>query len=66
MVLCSIAIQLYCVLRDSTLDPMASSLLPFVVGGAAFVPLGVWLLSRVSSRLVRHRPRRFPHRLWRE
>lgn len=44
MVLCSIAIQLYCVIaiRRSIRWRL---LLPFVAGGAAFVPLGVWLLT---------------------
>jgi len=47
MVLCSIAIQLYCVfaIRRSI---QWRRLLPFLVGGAACVPAGVWLLSRVS------------------
>jgi uncharacterized membrane protein YfcA len=47
MVLCSIAIQLYCVfaIRHSI---QWRRLLPFLVGGAACVPAGVWLLSRVS------------------
>jgi len=44
MVLCSIAIQLYCVLAMRR-SIQWRLLLPFVVGGAAFVPLGVWLLS---------------------
>ena len=47
MVLCSIAIQLYCVIA------MRGSiewrrLRPFLVGGVACVPVGVWLLSKVS------------------
>jgi uncharacterized membrane protein YfcA len=48
MVLCSIAIQLYCVvaMRRSI---QWRRLLPFVIGGAACVPLGVWLLSRLPS-----------------
>jgi hypothetical protein len=44
MVLCSIAIQLYCVIAMRR-SLQWRLLLPFVVGGAAFVPLGVWLLS---------------------
>jgi uncharacterized membrane protein YfcA len=48
MVLCSIAIQLYCVvaMRRSIQWRL---LLPFVLGGAALVPLGVWLLSELPS-----------------
>jgi uncharacterized protein len=47
MLLCSIAIQLYCVfaIRRSI---QWRRLLPFLVGGATCVPAGVWLLSRVS------------------
>ena len=47
MLLCSIAIQLYCVfaIRRSI---EWRRLLPFLAGGAACVPAGVWLLSRVS------------------
>ena len=49
MVLCSIAIQFYCVfaIRRSI---EWRRLLPFLVGGAACVPVGVWLLSEVSYR----------------
>jgi uncharacterized protein len=47
MLLCSVAIQTYCVfaMRRSI---QWRRLLPFLVGGAACVPAGVWLLSRVS------------------
>jgi hypothetical protein len=47
MLLCSIAIQLYYVfaIRRSI---QWRRLFPFLVGGAACVPAGVWLLSRVS------------------
>jgi hypothetical protein len=47
MVLCSIAIQLYCVvaMRRSI---QWRRLLAFLVGGAACVPAGVWLLSAAS------------------
>ncbi len=44
MVLCSIAIQLYCVMAMRR-SIQWRLLLPFVIGGAAFVPVGVWLLS---------------------
>lgn len=49
MVVCSIAIQLYCVIamRRSVEWRL---LLPFLVGGAPFVPLGVWLLSELPYR----------------
>jgi uncharacterized membrane protein YfcA len=48
MVLCSTAIQLYCVIeiRHSIQWRL---LLPFVAGGAACVPLGVWLLSALPG-----------------
>jgi hypothetical protein len=49
MVLCSIAIQLYCVIAMRRSIEWRR-LLPFIVGGAAFVPVGVWLLSVVSYR----------------
>ena len=48
MVLCSIAIQLYCVIAMRRAIEWRR-LLPFLVGGAAFVPVGVGLLSEVSS-----------------
>ena len=48
MVLCSIAIQLYCVIAMRRSIEW-HRLLPFLVGGAACVPAGVWLLSHVSS-----------------
>jgi len=48
MVLCSIAIQLYCIIAMRR-SIQWSLLLPFVVGGAACVPLGVWLLSRLPG-----------------
>jgi uncharacterized membrane protein YfcA len=44
MVLCSIAIQLFCVIAMRR-SIQWRLLLPFVVGGAACVPVGVWLLS---------------------
>jgi uncharacterized membrane protein YfcA len=48
MVMCSIAIQLYCVIMMwRTIE--WRRLLPFLVGGAPLVPLGVWLLSKLSS-----------------
>jgi len=47
MVLCSIAIQLYCVIAIRRSIEWRR-LLPFLVGGTACVPLGVWLLSVVS------------------
>jgi uncharacterized membrane protein YfcA len=47
MVLCSIAIQLYCVIAIRRSIEWRR-LLPFLLGGAACVPVGVWLLSRVS------------------
>jgi uncharacterized protein len=47
MVLCSIAIQLYCVIAIRR-SIQWRRLLPFLLGGAACVPAGVWLLSRVS------------------
>lgn len=47
MVLCSIAIQLFCVLAMRRSIEWRR-LLPFFVGGAACVPVGVWLLSEVS------------------
>ncbi len=47
MVLCSIAIQLYCVIAMRRSIEWRR-LLPFLIGGAACVPVGVWLLSIVS------------------
>ena len=47
MALCSIAIQLYCVVAMRRSIEWRR-LLPFLAGGAACVPLGVWLLSVVS------------------
>jgi uncharacterized membrane protein YfcA len=44
MVLCSIAIQFYCVIAMRR-SIQWRLLLPFVAGGAPCVPLGVWLLS---------------------
>ncbi|HEY1431018.1 MAG TPA: sulfite exporter TauE/SafE family protein [Stellaceae bacterium] len=49
MVLCSIAIQLYCVIAMRRSIEW-SRLLPFLVGGALCVPVGVWLLSELSYR----------------
>lgn len=49
MVVCSIAIQLYCVIAMRR-SIQWSRLLPFIVGGAAAVPAGVWLLSVLSYR----------------
>jgi uncharacterized membrane protein YfcA len=46
LVLCSIAIQVYCVIAMRR-SIQWRLLLPFVLGGAAFVPLGVWLLSEL-------------------
>ncbi|HZW72303.1 MAG TPA: sulfite exporter TauE/SafE family protein, partial [Caldimonas sp.] len=48
LVLCSIAIQLYCVIAMRR-SIQWRLLLPFVVGGGAFVPLGVWLLSALPG-----------------
>jgi uncharacterized membrane protein YfcA len=48
MVLCSIAIQFYCVVAVRR-SIQWRLLLPFLVGGAATVPLGVWLLSRMPG-----------------
>lgn len=47
MVLCSIAIQLYGVVAVRRAIQWRR-LAPFLAGGAACVPVGVWLLSRVS------------------
>ncbi len=49
MVLCSIAIQLYCVVVMWRSIEWRR-LLPFLIGGAPLVPVGVWLLSELSSR----------------
>ncbi|HEY2558762.1 MAG TPA: sulfite exporter TauE/SafE family protein [Caldimonas sp.] len=49
MVLCSIAIQLYCVLAMRRAIQWRR-LPPFLVGGALCVPLGVWLLSALPCR----------------
>jgi len=49
MVLCSTAIQLYCVIAMRRAIEWRR-LLPFLVGGAPFVPLGVWLLSALPYR----------------
>ena len=49
MVLCSTAIQLYCVIAMRRAVEWRR-LLPFLVGGAPFVPLGVWLLSELPYR----------------
>ena len=48
MVLCSTAIQLYCVI-EMRRSIQWRLLLPFVVGGAACVPLGVWLLAAMPG-----------------
>src|SRR5215831_11475443 len=48
MVLCSIAIQLYCVIAVHR-SIQWRLLVPFLVGGAAFAPVGVWMLSEVSG-----------------
>ena len=48
MALCSIAIQLYCVIAMRR-SIQGRLLLPFLIGGAATVPLGVWLLSRLPG-----------------
>jgi hypothetical protein len=49
LVLCSIAIQLYCVIAIRRSIEWRR-LLPFLIGGATCVPVGVWLLSEVSYR----------------
>lgn len=49
MALCSIAIQLYSIVAMRRSIEWRR-LLPFLVGGAACVPVGVWLLSEVSYR----------------
>ena len=49
MVLCSTAIQLYCVIAMRRSIEWRR-LLPFLVGGTAFVPLGVWLLFNLPSQ----------------
>lgn len=46
MVVCSTAIQLYCVVAIRRSIEWRR-LLPFLVGGAPFVPVGVWLLSEL-------------------
>lgn len=46
MVVCSTAIQLYCVIAMGRAIEWRR-LPPFLVGGAAFVPVGVWLLTEL-------------------